>query len=53
MTYAEADALAAALHVEDIAICHACLSFVSFALDSGDERKVAGSITWPPAGQGV
>ena len=47
MTYAEADELAEALelHVEDIAICLACLSFVSFALDSGDERKVAGSIT--------
>ena len=26
-------------------ICHACLSFVSLAIDSGDERKVAGSIT--------
>lgn len=24
---------------------NACLSFVSFAIDSGDERKVAGSIT--------
>ena len=47
MTRAEADALAAALEldVDDIAICHACLSFVSFAIDSGDERKVAGSIT--------
>jgi len=31
--------------VDDIAICHACLSFVSLAIDSGDERKVAGSIT--------
>jgi len=47
MTRAEAAAFAAALEldVDDIAICHACLSFVSFALDSGNERKVAGSIT--------
>jgi len=43
----EAAALAAVLEldVDDIAICHACLSFVSLAIDSGDERKVAGSIT--------
>ena len=47
MTRAEAAALAAVLEldVDDIAICHACLSFVSLAIDSGDERKVAGSIT--------
>ena len=47
MTRADAAALAAALEldVDDIAICHACLSFVSFALDSGNEHKVAGSIT--------
>jgi hypothetical protein len=47
MTRAEAAALAAALEldVDDIAICHACLSFVSFAIDSGDDREVAGSIT--------
>jgi hypothetical protein len=47
MTRAEAVALAAELEldVDDLAICHACLSFVSFALDAGDERKVAGSIT--------
>jgi len=46
MTYAEAEALAAELDldVDDVAICHACLSFVSFALDSGDEHEVAGSI---------
>ena len=44
---AEAAALAAVLEfdVDDIAICHACLGFVSLAIDSGDERKVAGSIT--------
>jgi len=47
MTYAEAAALAAALEldVDDIGICHACLSFVSFAIDSGDDHKVACSIT--------
>jgi hypothetical protein len=47
VTRAEAVALAAELEldVDDLAICQACLSFVSFAIDSGDERKVAGSIT--------
>jgi hypothetical protein len=47
VTRAEAAALAAALEldVDDIAICHACLRFVSFAIDSGNEHKVAGSIT--------
>jgi hypothetical protein len=47
VTRAEAAALAAELDldVDDLAICHACLSFVSFAIDAGDERKVAGSIT--------
>ena len=47
MTRAEAVALAGELEldVDDLAICHACLSFVSFAIDAGDERKVAGSIT--------
>jgi len=46
MTYAEAETLAAALDldVDDVAICHACLSFVSFALDSGDDHEVACSI---------
>ena len=47
VTRAEADKLAAVLEldVDDIAICHACLSTVSFALDFGNEHKVAGSIT--------
>jgi hypothetical protein len=47
VTNAEAAALAAALglDVDDLAICHACLSFVSFAIDSGNEHRVAGSIT--------
>jgi len=47
VTHTEAAALAAALEldVDDIGICHACLSFVSFAIDSGDNHKVACSIT--------
>jgi hypothetical protein len=47
VTRADAAALAGELDldVDDLAICHACLSFVSFAIDAGDERKVAGSIT--------
>jgi len=47
VTHAEAAALAAALEldVDDLAICHACLSFVSLAIDSGVENQVAGSIT--------
>jgi hypothetical protein len=42
VTRAAADALAAELDldVDDLAICHACLSFVSFAIDSGDDREV-------------
>ena len=42
VTRAAADALAAQLDldVDDLAICQACLSFVSFAIDSGDEREV-------------
>ena len=47
MTRDQAAVLAAelGLDVDDVAICLACLSFVSFAVDSGDERKIAGSIT--------
>ena len=42
MTRAAAEALAAQLDldVDDVAICQACLSFVSFAIDSGDDREV-------------
>jgi len=29
------------LDVDDIGICLACLSFVSFAIDSGDTREIA------------
>jgi hypothetical protein len=28
------------LDVDDLAICHACLSFVAFAVDGGDEREI-------------
>src|SRR3954470_2787920 len=39
---ARADALAAALDLgPDIPVCHACLSFVSFALDDGDRAEIA------------
>jgi hypothetical protein len=40
------------LDVYEVGICHACLSFVSFPLDDGDERRVAralrkfGPILW-------
>ena len=40
------------LDVYEVGICHACLSFVSFPLDDGDEREVAralrkfGPILW-------
>jgi len=40
---ARADALAAALDLsDDIPVCEACLSFVSFALDDGDPSEIAG-----------
>jgi hypothetical protein len=42
----DATTLAARLDLElsAIGLCHACLSFVSMALDSGDERAVAREI---------
>jgi hypothetical protein len=38
--------LAAALDLDvyEVGICHACLSFVSFPLDAGEEREVAGAV---------
>ena len=47
MTRTQAQTLAEALDldVDDMAIGHACLSFVSFELDSGNERKIEGWIT--------
>jgi len=42
---ARADALATMLDVDlDAGICHACLSFVSFALDEGDPVEIARQI---------
>jgi hypothetical protein len=39
---ARADALATKLELDlDEGICHACLSFVCFALDRGDPREIA------------
>jgi hypothetical protein len=32
------------LDVYEVGICHACLSFVSFPLDAGDERETARAI---------
>jgi hypothetical protein len=32
------------LHLDDIGICLACLSFVSMAIDGGDERKIQGAL---------
>jgi hypothetical protein len=37
---AEALAVQLDLDVDDVAICQACLSFISFAIDSGDDREV-------------
>jgi len=37
---AEASVSALDLDVDAIGICHACLSFVSIALDDGDEREI-------------
>jgi hypothetical protein len=46
MTVAEANALAAQLELDldDIGICLACLSFVSFAVDGGNPHKIRGAV---------
>lgn len=42
LTQLRADSLASRLDVDlDSGICHACLSFVSFALDEGDPAEIA------------
>lgn len=42
MSQLRADALACRLDLDlDVGICHACLSFVSFALDRGDAAEIA------------
>jgi hypothetical protein len=35
-------ALALGLQLGEVDVCHACLSFVSFSLDQGDERAASG-----------
>ena len=46
MTVAQAEALAAQLDLDrdDMGICHACLSIVSFEIDKGNPRKIAGAV---------
>lgn len=48
MTRADADRFAAQLDldVDEIGICLACLSFVSFAIDKGDEREIRRETNW-------
>jgi len=42
LSQTRADALAMRLDLDlDAGICHACLSFVSFALDAGDSAEIA------------
>jgi hypothetical protein len=41
VTQRQADELAKELELDLKGICHACLSFVSFALDSGDRAEIA------------
>jgi hypothetical protein len=43
---ARADALAASLDLDfhELAICRACLLFVTLPLDGGDERKIRGAL---------
>lgn len=46
MTAAQAERLAAQLDldVDDIGICHACLSTVTFAIDEGNPHKIRGAV---------
>jgi len=41
LTQAEAEALAARLELDLDQVCHACLCFVSFALDEGEPPEIA------------
>jgi hypothetical protein len=41
LTQVQADALAARLELDLNQVCHACLCFVSFALDEGEPREIA------------
>jgi hypothetical protein len=46
VTVADAERLASQLDldVDDIGICHACLSFVSMAIDAGNPHKIRGAV---------
>jgi hypothetical protein len=46
VTVAEVERLAAELDidVDDIGICHACLSTVTFAIDGGNPHKIRGAV---------
>ena len=46
MTVAQAERLAGQLDldVDDIGICHACLSTVTFAIDEGNPHKIRGAV---------
>jgi hypothetical protein len=44
MTRSQADELVAQLELDIDCVCHACLCVVSFALEDGDPRKIAGEL---------
>ncbi len=44
MTRTQTAELVAQLDLDLDAVCHACLCVVSFALDNGDQRQVAGAL---------
>jgi hypothetical protein len=45
MTQSQAEELAAQLDLELDGVCHACLCSVSFALEGGQPREIAGALT--------
>ena len=44
LTQGEADALATRLELDLDRVCHACLCVVSFAIEDGQPRKIAGAL---------
>jgi hypothetical protein len=44
MTRSQADELVAQLELDLDGVCHACLCVVSFALEDGEPRKLAGAL---------
>ena len=44
LTNPQADALAAQLELDLDRVCHACLSFVSFALEDGTPHEIVGAL---------